>query len=442
MGFGISDEVLEKIIMEPWVLPSELGYNTSYSNNISYHPRKLHTKLNFPQKTVRVDPPKSNATTKEQENITFVKAIIKHMRNIYADGLYDSLYSIDVKHLFDNVNEYFESVATTLNISIDKDNILADQNQRSLKYIFQGITDQIFFIITHESLDKVQFRNIVSDVYLLMKTWGFNLTGETIKKKVFFAFYADQFGLSESKFHCCPHCGSKLYSGIKNCPSCLRNIHSDTATCKNSEEPPTIVQSAHESNNEIYELCEQLRLAQETIQVQSTEINARKEQFEDRLNELTKKIESLQKQIQEKDQAINAYKDHIVGTTQDDESQHLKILVIGEFFLTEQETKSITNSVGISYNALEFYSEYTKIKNFASRIKGDTKYAAIIVGAVPHKVKNLDGANSLSALFRREGYPFMVEARTFQGELKFSKESFQRSLSKVAGHLLSKGLLL
>ena len=150
----------------------------------------------------------------------------------------------------------------------------------------------------------------------------------------------------------------------------------------------------------------------------------------------------MKQQIREKDQAINAYKNHINGAGTPSSNDHLKILVIGEYTLTEQETRSIATTVGISYEALEFFGEYSKIKNFAARIKGDSKYAAIIVGAVPHKVKNLDGASSLSVLFRREGYPFVVEARTYQGELKFSKESFQRSLSKVAGHLMSKGLLL
>lgn len=441
MGFGISDEVLEKIIMAPWLIPSDLGYGSSYYRGSAYSPGRQIPHHYSPPKPIPVEQPKKNATIKEEDNVVFIKLIITRIRSIYHSGLFETLHSDDIKGLFNNIKDYFESTATALNIIVPQEQKTDVNERRSVNYLFQGIADQVFYLITHEHMDKLQFRNIVSDFISLMKLWDLNNTGETIKKKVFFAYYVREFGLTENKYHCCPHCGSKLYSGINNCPSCFKDVHSQVAvptrTITAVDEPAT----TSADSAELLELQKQLQLAQETIDAQNSEISARQEKHNDEISQLLQKIEQLKKQVFEKDQAISAYRDHINGATAPSSSSHLKILVIGEYTLTEQETRYITTTVGISYEALEFYGEYSKIKNFASRIKGDTKYAAIIIGAVPHKVKNLDGANSLSALFKREGYPFVVEARTYQGELKFSKESFQRSLSKVAGHLMTRGLL-
>lgn len=442
MGFGISDEVLEKIIMAPWIIPSDLGYGPSYSRSPAYTPGKPTVHYYNPPKPIPVEPPKKNATTKEEDNIVFIKLVIARIRSIFQGGLFDTFNSEDIKILFNNIKDYFESTAAALNIVIPLDQNPENKERRSINYLFQGIADQVFYIITHEHLDKVRFRNIVSDVFSLMKLWELNDTGETVKKKAFFAYYVREFGLSENKYHCCPHCGSKLYSGIQNCPSCFKDIHSEVFVPVQLIIPDGNPDATAADSAELRELHEQLQRAQDTIEAQNSEISARQEKHNVEVNELLQKIEQLKQQIREKDQAINAYRDHINGGAAQSSDTHLKILVIGEYTLTEQETRSITTTVGISYDALEFFGEYSKIKNFAARIKGDTKYAAIIIGAVPHKVKNLDGASSLSALFKREGYPFVVEARTYQGELKFSKESFQRSLSKVAGHLMTKGLLL
>ena len=442
MGFGISDEVLEKIIMEPWLIPSDLGYGPSYHRDLSYTPRRQTPLYYNPPKPIQVDPPKKNATKQEEDNVVFIKLVIARIRDLYQSGLFDSFYSEDIRLLFNNIKDYFESIAIALNVDVSLNQKNQSNERRTVNYLFQGIAEQVFYIITHECLEKVRFRNIVSDVFALMKLWDLNDTGETIKKKAFFAYYVREFGLTENKYHCCPHCGSKLYSGVHNCPSCFKDIHSQVTVPTQLYIPDSEPQSVRIDDTELLDLQEQLQKAQETIDAHNDEISAWQEKHDVEINDLLQKIELLKQQIREKDQAINAYKDHINGAVTPSAGSHLKILVIGEYNLTEQETRNIASTVGISYDALEFYAEYSKIKNFAARIKGDTKYAAIIVGAVPHKVKNLDGASSLSTLFKREGYPFVVEARTYQGELKFSKESFQRSLSKVAGHLMSKGLLL
>ena len=442
MGFGISDEVLEKIIMAPWVIPSDFGYGSSYSRAPAYSPGQNKPRYYAPPKPIPVEPPKKNATIKEEDNVVFIKLVISRIRSIYQGGLFDAFYSEDIKVLFNNIKDYFEATAAALNITVPTGQNPEHNEQRSINYLFQGIADQVFYIITHEHLEKVRFRNIVSDIFSLMKLWDLNDTGETMKKKAFFAFYVREFGLTENKFHCCPHCGSKLYSGIHNCPSCFKDIHSEVVVPAQLVIPGSEPDAVPADSAELRELQELLQKAQDTIDAQNSEINAQQEKHVVEISELLQKIEQLKQQIREKDQAINAYKNHINGAGTPSSDAHLKILVIGEYTLTEQETRSIATTVGISHEALEFFGEYSKIKNFAARIKGDSKYAAIIVGAVPHKVKNLDGASSLSVLFKREGYPFVVEARTYQGELKFSKESFQRSLSKVAGHLMSKGLLL
>ena len=65
----------------------------------------------------------------------------------------------------------------------------------------------------------------------------------------------------------------------------------------------------------------------------------------------------------------------------------------------------------------------------------------LVIGAVPHKVSKLGDASSLSTLFRGSGFPFLVEARTYQGELKITKESLRRALNDMMFHLLSMGLI-
>ena len=433
MGFGISDEVLEKIIMEPWLIPSDFGCGSSYSRVHQYTPSSTRSRIYASAKPVTTELPRSNANTKEQDNIAFIKAVVVHVRDVYESGLYKTLHSGDVKTLFDNIKEYFESTALALKISVESDANIAKNERKSIDYIFKGIAEQIFYIITHEGLNKIEFRNIVGDFYALLTAWHLNTTAETVKKKVFFSYYVSEFGLSESKYHCCPHCGANIYSGINNCPSCFKNIH-DTPTLPAEVAISTVTTNIASDKTELDKLQEQLKAAQDTIAAQM-------EQHSDEISQLMQSIESLQRQIHEKDQAISAYKNHLAGALPESNQDHLKILIVGDYSLSEQETKHITDTVGIAYEALEFYSDYNKIKNFAARIKGDAKYSAIVVGAVPHKVKNLDGASSLSTLFKRDGYPFVVEARTYQGELKLSRESFQRALSRVAAHLMTRGML-
>ena len=106
-----------------------------------------------------------------------------------------------------------------------------------------------------------------------------------------------------------------------------------------------------------------------------------------------------------------------------------------------QEVFDLSAQIGIDPDMLDILDDFSKIKKVAGRIKNDDRYAGIIIGAVPHKVSKLGDANSLSTLFRGNGFPFLVEARTYQGELKITRESLRRALNDMWGHLLSMNLI-
>ena len=447
VGFGISDEVLEKIIMEPWLLPSEIGsgvvrfnrLNSSTSHNRNYPEKKPGN----PPKNAVIKPIKTSATTKEQENAAFIKSVLSIIRQSFSDeSIYKSFRSPEITRLFDEIKEYFESVFSLLKFPVDSITTSPTQEKQSKDYLFHGIADQVFFLISHDDLDKVSFRNIVNDFILLMRSWNISEVNETVKKKAFFQYYVKEFGISVSKYHCCPSCGKKLYVGISNCPSCFKNIHSSAEYSIQPHVGDVEQLPPNEKDNvdfEIFHLREQLRIAEKTIEDQKNKLFFQ----EKHTNELEQQNAALQKANQEKDQAIISYK-HYINGVEENEHDHLKILVIGEFQLPMPEVTEIVENIGLglSYDNFEFFDEYTKIKNLAARIKGDSKYAAIIIGAVPHKVKNLNGYSSLATLFQRDGYPFTVEARTYQGELKFTRQSFQKALTQVVGNLMASTRLL
>jgi len=449
LGFGISDEVLEKIIMEPWLLPSERGYTISsslktidrrYKPNYPPPPVGYNLITEFATKYAVKNAIKNAATKKEEENVLFIKITIGCIHKIYTSGVYFKFHSIEIKRLLDNVKDYFNSTADALGITAEPQKFSDVQEKHSINYIFQGLSDQVYYLITSENMDKIRLRNIVNDVYLLMNLWGLNGTGETVKKNVFFLYFAKEYGLSIRKFRCCSHCGAQLYSEINNCPKCLENTRSTSSYNSGLEQKQSLNGSVITPQGELAKIKDQLRSARDSIKAQTVELDNRQRQYEEERAELTSHIEYLQKLVEEKDQAISAYKDHIIGISHDEQlTTHSKILVIGEFLLSEQEARSIALTTGISYETLVFYDEYSKIKNLSSRIN-ETSYVAIIIGAVPHKVKNLNGENSLSSLFKRDGYPFTVEAKIYNGELKLTRESFRRALSIVVRHLMSKGL--
>lgn len=73
---------------------------------------------------------------------------------------------------------------------------------------------------------------------------------------------------------------------------------------------------------------------------------------------------------------------------------------------------------------------------FAGRINNGERYAAIILGACPHKVAGLgDWTSFIEKCKQSEGMPRAYDARSRSGELKVTKESFKAALRDVCNEL-------
>lgn len=90
------------------------------------------------------------------------------------------------------------------------------------------------------------------------------------------------------------------------------------------------------------------------------------------------------------------------------------------------------------YNFEADITDYDKITNLNFRnFKHSNKYAAIIVGPMPHSVKGMNGYSSGLEMLRSEpGYPLVVDC-TANGQLKFTMESVWKALQEVNYRLMS-----
>nr|MCR4960298.1 hypothetical protein [Lachnospiraceae bacterium] len=87
-----------------------------------------------------------------------------------------------------------------------------------------------------------------------------------------------------------------------------------------------------------------------------------------------------------------------------------------------------------------FETDYAKIVSFAGRLNaGANGYAALILGAMPHKVANLGDWSSLVEKCRQsDSLPDAYDARSRSGELKVTKESFKKALMDICLDLKKK----
>ena len=446
MGFGISDEVLEKILAEPWTTPSDLGF--VYTNPRTQHKHTPYIRPVAPkiETTTVVKTVDKTSSKRENENYIFLQAVIGQIASAFTGGIYNAFKSQEYKQMFDSVKEHFDSTARALNLGVQSTASYTDKVEKARRYLFDGVSEQIFYHITHGHFDKPSFRNIVDDTIYLMQQWQILPNAETRskKKEVFFGYYINRFGLSESQFHCCPNCGAVLINGVANCPNCFLNV-GDFRNKEQTAETRVIPAAKEIDVHEILRQRDALDKELQDIRAEFEIMAARLADVENGTDEtlrLRAEVERLSNVVREKDTAITAMSDFIRGTQQSESTATEKrILIIGDSLLDEQEMIAVSVEVGFEAGMLEFQTDYGKIKRFAARIRNDAKYAGIIVGAVPHKVQNLGNATSLSTLFKGEGYPFTVEARTYQGDLKITLESLRKALSNLMFHLISKGLM-
>ncbi len=109
-----------------------------------------------------------------------------------------------------------------------------------------------------------------------------------------------------------------------------------------------------------------------------------------------------------------------------------KILVLGATELDPKIMNGIAKTYGFMKKDLEYETDYAKVINYTERIRSDGRYVAIIFGAMPHKVKSLDGWSSfLEKCKNCEDMPRAYDARSRSGELKVTKESFRAALLEL-----------
>ena len=114
-----------------------------------------------------------------------------------------------------------------------------------------------------------------------------------------------------------------------------------------------------------------------------------------------------------------------------------KILVLGDSQVSEKDMLGIaTNVYGFAKKDIEFYTDYEKITNAAGRFQQAERYAAVILGAMPHKVSKLGCWNSIASKFATEGFgPITVEAHNNSGWLVINKESYRKALDEIVEKL-------
>jgi hypothetical protein len=115
--------------------------------------------------------------------------------------------------------------------------------------------------------------------------------------------------------------------------------------------------------------------------------------------------------------------------------QNQQILIIGDSSLKANVVYGIVKEFGINKDGIEVIGDYDKLTNFdVSKLQWSSKCKGIIIGPVPHKIKNIEGATSLVTKLKEEGFPYSVDARTESGELKITKSSLKSALKKLALH--------
>ena len=107
-----------------------------------------------------------------------------------------------------------------------------------------------------------------------------------------------------------------------------------------------------------------------------------------------------------------------------------KIIVIGSIEVKQQEIKACLKNVGINPDRVEFYSDYEKLPNIDfSFLRNNMNYSDILVCAMPHKMKSIDGYSSLTSMIEdnQNEFPKLIKI----GEMKYSNTAFKEALRKT-----------
>lgn len=108
-----------------------------------------------------------------------------------------------------------------------------------------------------------------------------------------------------------------------------------------------------------------------------------------------------------------------------------KIVVIGYSTTKVAKFLAVAKELGFNKERFEFCLNYNEAKSFNyTKMQYSTKYSVVLIGAVPHNVKNKgDYSSIITAMEHQEGYPPIL--RVGNNELKLTKSSFEIVLKSL-----------
>lgn len=107
--------------------------------------------------------------------------------------------------------------------------------------------------------------------------------------------------------------------------------------------------------------------------------------------------------------------------------QARKILVLGGRSTRINELQGIAKKYGISKSDVTFL-DYDEVKSFnPGELQYSGKYALILVGPVPHKIRGIGNFSSILEYLQQEGFPPVMDLGS--NGLKITKTDFDRKLS-------------
>lgn len=108
-----------------------------------------------------------------------------------------------------------------------------------------------------------------------------------------------------------------------------------------------------------------------------------------------------------------------------------KIVVIGYSNTKIAKFLAVAKELGFNKNRFEFCLDYNEAKSFNyTKMQYSTKYSVVLIGAIPHNVKNKGNFSSIiTAMEYQEGYPPIL--RVGNNDLKLTKSSFETVLKSL-----------
>lgn len=190
-------------------------------------------------------------------------------------------------------------------------------------------------------------------------------------------------------------------------------------------------------------LCETIENMQGTINSLIRELEQCKEVSRTKIEELESKNEEYMqvllqiRNFNEGEKRMEEFDEDSVG--HELLGNHKKILVFGSCGMEEKVMIGIAKEYGFTGKDFEFETDYKKLVGISGRVQNAERYAAIILGACPHKVAGLGDYSSLCAKLKQNGSGTLaIDARSKSGELKVTKESFRNAIVRICEELSTK----